>query len=261
VTILARWGHAGSVDNEPQAPQSRRETARRRLDAIHTRIGELQASGQGDASPAAIRERLTSAQRHLAAAQAAAERAIAASVRAFRRAAEAHEHAAIQHARAAAAGFGDKDEHERHAAIHRAAAVADRQRAERAQSLLGDEEADDGRGPHVDQALNRLVNLAARRTAGLPPLEPGARVRILLGRLRESGRPGVREGRTSLACIYLSSDRRPGIKAGGPGADQAGTIGPPAGDLRPRCRAGAAGRLRLEAPSQGGRWVADGGGD
>lgn len=41
-------------------------------------------------------------------------------------------HTAIQHERAAAAGFGDKDEHERQAAIHRAADVADTQRAERA---------------------------------------------------------------------------------------------------------------------------------
>lgn len=46
------------------------------------------------------------------------------------------------------------------------------QRAERAQSLLGDEEAEDARGPDADQELNRLINLAARRTADLPPPEP-----------------------------------------------------------------------------------------
>ena len=146
-------GAAGRVDNAPQAPQSRREKTRQRLDAIHTRIGELQAKRHDDASQAAIRERLISAQRHLAASQAVAERAIAVSVSAFRRAAFAHEHTAIQHERAAAAGFGDKDEHERQAAIHRAAAVADTQRAERALLLLGDEEADDIRGPNADQAF------------------------------------------------------------------------------------------------------------
>jgi hypothetical protein len=88
------------------------------------------------------------AQRHLA----AAERAIAASVLAFRRAADAHGHAAIQHERDAAAGFGDRDEHERQAAIHRAAAVADTQRAECAQLLLDDGEADDARRPSISSA-------------------------------------------------------------------------------------------------------------
>jgi len=85
-------------------PGGRRETARQRIDAIHTRIGELQATRHDAASPAAIGEWIASAQRHLAAAQAAAERALAASVCAFRRAAKAHEHAAIQHERAARPG-------------------------------------------------------------------------------------------------------------------------------------------------------------
>ena len=154
-------GHAGSVDDERDAPETSREETRQRLDAIHTRIGELQAGRQNEATPAAVRERLSVAQRHLAAAQAAADRAIAASVGAFRRAADAHEHAALQYERAAAAGFGDKGEHERQAALHRAAAAADRQRAERARSLLRDEQADDAGGPDADQALNRAQADAA----------------------------------------------------------------------------------------------------
>ena len=106
------------MDNEPEPWESRREGIRQRLEALHTRIDELKA------------------QRHVAASQAAEDEAVAASVRAFRQAAEAHEHADLQHERAAAAGSGDKDEHERQAAFHRAAATADRQRAERARSLL-----------------------------------------------------------------------------------------------------------------------------
>jgi len=133
------------------------------------RIDELQAKHQGRATSAAVSERLASAQRHLAASQAAAEQAIAAAVRAFRMAAEAHERVALLHERAAAAGSSDIDEHERQAAIHRAAAMADAQRAEHAQSMLRLEEADGPREPDADQALHRYVNLAARRTADLPP--------------------------------------------------------------------------------------------
>ena len=51
-------------------------------------------------------------------------------------AAEAHERVASVHERAAASGIGDVRMRERQAALHRAAAAADRQRAERALSLL-----------------------------------------------------------------------------------------------------------------------------
>ena len=98
-------------------------------------------------NPAALSERIASARRHLAVSQAAADRAVATSVRAFRRAADAHEQAALLHERAAAAGFADRGQHEGLAAIHRAAAVADMQRAKRAQSLLRDETAGGARGP------------------------------------------------------------------------------------------------------------------
>ena len=142
-------GHATRVGNEPESGGSRGEEIRQRISAVRARIDEL---NQGDAAGKAASERLAAAQRHMAASQAAAERAIAASIRAFRRAAEAHQRAAIKHEQAAAAGSGDKDEHMRQAAIHRAAAAANLQRAERAQSQLPDEQADRARGPDVDQA-------------------------------------------------------------------------------------------------------------
>lgn len=135
------------MDHKPESGESRREEIGQRLAAIRTRMDELKTVRQDDASPAAVSERIGSAQR-----QAAAEQAITASIRAFRRAAGAHEHAALQHELAAAAGFGDKDQHERQAARHRAAAAADTQRAEHAQSLLRDEEAEDPRGPGVESA-------------------------------------------------------------------------------------------------------------
>ena len=156
------------MDDKLASGARRREEIEQRLAAIRMRMDELKAVRQDDASPAAVTERVASAQRQAAASQAAAEQAIAASIRAFRRSAEAHEQTALQYERAVAAGFGDKDQHERQAARHRAAAATDIQRAERARSLLRDEEAEE----LADQALNRLVNLAARRTADLPSPEP-----------------------------------------------------------------------------------------
>ena len=102
----------------------RREQIRQRIDAIHARIKELQAKRQDDADLATVRERLTSAQRQMAAFRAAARTAITNSLRAFRKAAEARERAALQHERGAAAGRGDKDQRERQAASHRAASRA-----------------------------------------------------------------------------------------------------------------------------------------
>jgi hypothetical protein len=148
------------MDGEPEPPQGRRQEISQRIGAIRTRIDELEARRQDDAFRGIFSERLA-AQRHLTAPQAAAQRAVTASVRALRRAAEAHERLALYHERAAATGTGDKGEHERQAAIHRAAAVADTQRAGRCPSLLWDGQADDARGPDAEQALIRLVNPAA----------------------------------------------------------------------------------------------------
>jgi hypothetical protein len=89
---------------------------------------------------ATLSERLAVARRHAAEAQAAAAQVLASSAEAFRHAAEAHEGAASMHERTAAAGIGDVRGHERQAALHRAAAVSDWQRAERARSLLSESE-------------------------------------------------------------------------------------------------------------------------
>lgn len=113
-------------------------------------------------------ERLVSARRQMAASQAAARTALTNSLRAFGRAAAAHERAALEHERAAAAGRGDKDQHERQAASHRAAAAAAVQRAERARSLLADESPT----TCADPALDWPLILAARGIADLLPPEP-----------------------------------------------------------------------------------------
>jgi len=122
-----------------ESPKSRHEEIRQRIGATHMRTDELQAQRHSDATSVTVSERLASAQRHLAAAQAGAEQAIAAAVRAFRRAAEAHERVALLYERVAAADCRDRDrdEHERQAAIHRSAAMADTERAEYALSVLG----------------------------------------------------------------------------------------------------------------------------
>ena len=127
----------GGVDSEP-APPGRRQEIDTRLDAVRARLKKLrEREVDADWSQAASRfERLEAAARHSAEAQAFAVQVLASSVAAFRRAAEAHEGAASAHDTAAASGIGDVLAHERQATSHRIAAAADRQRAERAQSLI-----------------------------------------------------------------------------------------------------------------------------
>ena len=60
----------------PQSREIRREQIRQRIDAIHARMKELQAKRQDDADLATVRERLTSAQRQMAAFRAAVRTAI-----------------------------------------------------------------------------------------------------------------------------------------------------------------------------------------
>ena len=141
--------------------ESRREEIGERLAAIHARIEELKA-GQDQENPGAatLDERVVAAQHQVDASRAAAQLAITASIRAFRRSAAAHERAAFQHERNAAAGIGDRGEHEREAARHRAAAAADTKRAEQSYSMLSDEQAAGGSGPGTDQALNRRAGQA-----------------------------------------------------------------------------------------------------
>ena len=110
-------------------------------------------------------ERAALAQRHLAASQAAASQAMAASAKAFRRAAAAHERAALRHERAAAVGSGDKDEHERRAALHRAAQARDAQRADRVESLVPDERRHEQDGKDVDTVTAKRLPLASSNIA------------------------------------------------------------------------------------------------
>lgn len=125
------------MDSGPGAPGRERQIGTR-LDALRARFKELRdkdrdAARRWTISPS---ERLEAAQRHAAEAQAAAAQVLASSVMAFHMAAEAHERVASLHVTASASGLGDVHQHERQAALHRAAAVMDRQRAKRAQSLL-----------------------------------------------------------------------------------------------------------------------------
>jgi hypothetical protein len=130
------------VDSEPGPPLGRQREIDTRLDAIRARLKQLRERDRGwDAirsRAAAPSERLAAAQRHAAEAQAAAAQVLASSAEAFRDAAEAHELAASMHEKTTAAGTGDMRGHERQAALHRAAAAADRQRAERVLSLFSD---------------------------------------------------------------------------------------------------------------------------
>jgi hypothetical protein len=130
------------VDGEPEPgpPAERRREIDARLEAIRTRLNKLRERNRDPVKnlSAAPGERVEAAQRHAAEAYAAAAQVLASGAEAFRKAAESHERAANVHERAAASGIGDVGHHERQAVLHRAAAAADRQRAERAQSLLSE---------------------------------------------------------------------------------------------------------------------------
>ena len=143
-----RRGAPESAGSEPWASPGRRRAIDTRLAAIRARLKELSDREVGldgmRSRTATTRQRVAAARRDAAKAQAAAFEGLAASAEAFRIAAEAHERAARMHDRTAAAGIGDVIGHERQATSHRAAAAADRQRAERALSLLSGH---DGSGP------------------------------------------------------------------------------------------------------------------
>jgi chromosome segregation ATPase len=128
----------GGVDSDPGPPSGRRREIDDRLDAVRARLQKLRERDWDavKSQTAARGERLEAAQRHAAEAHAAAAKMLASSADAFRRAAEAHERVASVHERAAASGIGDVHMRKRQAALHRAAAAADRQRADRVLSLL-----------------------------------------------------------------------------------------------------------------------------
>jgi hypothetical protein len=128
------------MDSERQSRESRSEAIRRRLDAIHVRIGELDRAQKGERDKNSgllgLAERGSDAQGHARESEAAAERAAISCVAAYLHAAEAHERAAATHQQLAAAGFGDLARHRQRAAFHLAGAAADRQRANAARSLI-----------------------------------------------------------------------------------------------------------------------------
>ena len=133
-----RSGMLDSVDSEPGSLPARRREIDARLDALRARLKKLRERDWDAVRSRTIApsERLEAAQRHAVEAHDAAAQVLASSAVAFRRAAEAHERVASLHERSAASGVGDVHQHERQAALHWAAAAADRQRAERALSLL-----------------------------------------------------------------------------------------------------------------------------
>ena len=138
---LPESGMLGGMDSEPGSLSSRREEIEDRLAAVRARLRKLRERRQAtDERLATANERLKTAQRHAAEAHAAAAEVMASSVEALRMAAEAHERVASLHERLAASGTGEVTEHQRRAALHRAAAVADWQRAERALSLVPEPE-------------------------------------------------------------------------------------------------------------------------
>lgn len=122
--------------SQPQL--SRKQTIDQRIAAIRTRLQELEELREvaPAPTPSTHLERLDVAHRRSAAAKVGARRALASSAQAFRNAAAAHDQAANEHAKVAASGAGDTDKHLRQEAFHRAAAIADQQRAEGAESLL-----------------------------------------------------------------------------------------------------------------------------
>ena len=122
------------MGSEPDAPAARRGEISQRIEAIHARIKELGA-GQVSLDPSANLQRLATADRNAALSLAAAQAAVASSLLAFRRAADAHDHLAAIYEKAAAAKSGDAEMYRQRARVHRAAAVADRKRAEDAERL------------------------------------------------------------------------------------------------------------------------------
>lgn len=129
-------GHASVVESQSRRRETRRREIGGRIAAIRERIGELQLAQRDNRYPVSSGEHLADAQHHAAISEATAQQALAASIEALVHAAQAHERAAIRHEQTAAAAGGDREQHDKRAAFHRAAAAADRQRAETAQSIL-----------------------------------------------------------------------------------------------------------------------------
>jgi hypothetical protein len=130
------------VESESERWAARRVQIGERIAAIRTRIGELKEAQHEGGPPVSGSVQLVEAQHYAAVSEAVARRALTASIDAFKRAAEAHERLTRQFEQREAAGGKDQEKHHERAAFHRAAATADRRRAETAQSLLSSRAAD-----------------------------------------------------------------------------------------------------------------------
>lgn len=129
---------------EADSTTTRRDQLALRLAAIRARIEELQEGSISSRGNKTTNEQRAAALRQVATSLAAVEQAVAACVSALRRAADAHDRTAELYEQAAAAGGHDVDWRSEKAASHRAAATADRQRADQIDSVPPEAEAHDG---------------------------------------------------------------------------------------------------------------------
>lgn len=123
------------MEDQPEGRETRCQEIGDRLPAIRVRIDDLQQPRESRAATGST-ELLVEAQDHAAASEAAAYRALARSIEGLLRAAETHERCATSHERLAMSLDSNEEYHRQQARTHRAAAAADRQRAETARSLL-----------------------------------------------------------------------------------------------------------------------------
>jgi len=148
VALLQAPDHAGTVLARTAEGGAPRElTFHQRLADIHKRLADLQLAGpkpQPGDDPAPrmtpdAQQCAQEAQRHCQDAVAHLLQARQLAAEALYRSAGAHDRAAEANARSADAGIGDVANHNRMAALHRAAARANRQRAQQARSLSAQE--------------------------------------------------------------------------------------------------------------------------
>lgn len=123
------------MENHSERRETRRHQIAERLAAIRARINDLQQPWESRLAAASV-DHLVQAKHHAADSKAAAQQALASSIQCLLQAAQAHERCSISHERLAAAPNSNEEQHRQRAVRHRAAAAADRQRAETAQSLL-----------------------------------------------------------------------------------------------------------------------------
>lgn len=177
LAAATRHVHAEGVADDLTATMRGRSEIGERLSAVRTRLSGLdeRAAAPRRATPREWQQRAEAAQRYAAAAQAAAKQALAYSAAAFRQAAEAHDRAAAEHESAAASGISQPHEHKRQAALHRAAAIRDRQRAHRVQSLLSGAGPADATESAVQLTCNQPQPAAVSYGHPQPGIGPGHR--------------------------------------------------------------------------------------